>query len=274
MNMKLIKDNVQVCIDKNLGEISSIKIDNVEILYQGNEGWKKTFPILFPVVGMVKAWKINEKTIDLAKHGFWRDLKWNAFYDNDDLVLTTICNSKKLPYIFDIHFRIIIKKSNVTLSISITNASTENAYFHFGWHPAFIIDNTSSLILDKNVKPAVINLEGAIEANNLQVVHKKNINQIPFGNNMDTLIFEENKITNITLKNKLYKLNLYFDSPSLLLWKKPNDNFICIEPYYGYSDYFLNDFKPAIKDKKDIVKLNSLDTFKSVYVIIYKKNKS
>ena len=112
-----------------------------------------------------------------------------------------------------------------------------------------------------------------LNKNNLHAVHNKNINKIPFGNNMDTLIFEENKITNITLKNKSYKLNLYFDCPSLLLWRKPGDNFICIEPYYGYSDYFLKDFKSDIKDKKDIIKLKSLDTFKSVYVIIYKKLK-
>ena len=50
MNMKLIKDNVEVTIDKNLGEISSIKIDNVEILYQGNEGWKRLSQFYFQLL--------------------------------------------------------------------------------------------------------------------------------------------------------------------------------------------------------------------------------
>ena len=271
--MKLIKDNVEVTINKEQGEISSIKIDNIEILYQGNQSWKKSFPILFPVVGMVKKWKINSKTFDLPKHGFWNQLKWDAFFDEGDLVLTTICNSKILPYIFDIHFRIAIKKSMVTLTITITNASTKSAYFHFGWHPAFITDESSYLTLNKDVKPAVINLDGNIEGNNLVNVNNRKINEINFGENMDTLIFEENEITNIKVNNKAYNLNLFFDAPSLLLWKKPSDDFICVEPYYGYSDYFLNDFKYEIKNKRDIIKLHSLESFNSMYVIVYNKIK-
>jgi hypothetical protein len=52
--MKLKRENIEITIDETKGEFKSIIIDNNEILYQGNEMWKKTFPILFPAVGITK----------------------------------------------------------------------------------------------------------------------------------------------------------------------------------------------------------------------------
>ena len=269
--MKFKKENIQITIDKSKGELTSISIDGNEILYQRNQTWKKTFPILFPAVGIVKKWIVNNKKTDLQKHGYWNQLKWDVHYEEDNMVISTICNNKILPYTFDIELWINIQKSKVTLSTYITNAGYNEAYFHFGWHPAFKVLPESIITLNKDEKFVVVNNNGLIEHKHKENVTNKRIMDLPFGNNIDSLIALNTNINMVTLSNKKYDLNLYFDAPNLVLWKKPIDNFICVEPYHGYSDSFSTPFIHEIEYKRDIIKLNSLETYKSMYVIEYKK---
>ena len=271
--MKLKKENVQVTIDENKGEILSILIDNNEILYQGDQSWKKTFPILFPAVGIVKNWTVDGKKIDMPKHGYWNQLNWESFYDGNDILLTSIVNSKLLPYTFDVELRITIDKSRVTITATITNAGTNDAYFHFGWHPGFKCLDESLIILSKDERAMAVNTEGLIEPHNTHAISHKHVSELPFNNKIDCLIITDTNINQVTLVNTNYQLNLFFDTPNLVFWKKPSDDFICIEPYYGFSDAFDLEFESELKLKKDIIKLTSAETFTSIYVIDYKETK-
>ncbi len=271
--MKFKQENIEITINEAKGELSSIIIDGDEILYQGNQSWKKTFPILFPAVGIVKEWVVNKKKTDMQKHGFWTRLKWDVHYEGNEIVISTICHNKVLPYTFDIELRISIQKSRVTIATYITNAGHKEAYFHFGWHPAFKILPESIITLSKDEQFMVVNDNGLIEQKNKKDVTSKQIKDLPFGNNIDSLISLNTSINQVTLTNQKYDLNLYFDAPNLVLWKKPTDDFLCVEPYDGYSDSFSTPFIHEIESKRDIIKLDSLETYKSMYVIEYKKKK-
>jgi galactose mutarotase-like enzyme len=118
---------------------------------------------------------------------------------------------------------------------------------------------------------AVIDSQGLIVPNSIYFISNKELSQLPFGKDVDSLISVDTSINKVTLVNHDYKLNLYFDAPNIVFWKKPTDNFICVEPYYGYSDAFDVEFPSKIEDKQDIIKLGSSDTFTSMYVIEYLK---
>lgn len=57
--------------------------------------------------------------------------------------------------------------------------------------------------------------------------------------------------------------------PYLALWTKPTGApFICIEPWYGHSDY--GDFTGELKDKQGIEKLSINEEFKAEYSLYIK----
>ena len=83
----------------------------------------------------------------------------------------------------------------------------------------------------------------------------------------DALIFKtiQSKLLTI-LENKNPTLRVHFeDFPSLGIWTKMNAPFICIEPWFGYSD--TNENSGNLFEKEGIQVLESNATFHSKFSI-------
>jgi galactose mutarotase-like enzyme len=83
----------------------------------------------------------------------------------------------------------------------------------------------------------------------------------------DALIFKTLKSKSLTiLENKKSFLKVNFeDFPSLGIWTKMNAPFLCIEPWFGYSDTGKN--SGNIFEKEGIQILNENETFDSEFSI-------
>ena len=80
----------------------------------------------------------------------------------------------------------------------------------------------------------------------------------------DALIFkalESKSLTILEKKNPLLKVN-FEDFPNLGIWTKQNAPFLCIEPWFGYSDTEEN--SGNILDKEGIQILEENHTFTQI----------
>ncbi len=67
-------------------------------------------------------------------------------------------------------------------------------------------------------------------------------------------------------------LDIKFDSPHIQIWKPKQDNFICIEPWYGWNDMFYNAPEDITK-KEQIIKLEVGRTWSATFELKVITNK-
>jgi len=256
--MKIINYEYEVTGDNGL--INSIKYNSKDILYNGKSGWKKIFPIIFPVITTSKGFEVKGKKYTIPRHGFWKDLKWETILENGKLVFLTFHEANDVyPFSVSIEMKVSISKKGVNIETSISNVSKEVAYFHFGYHPAFLIDESSRIDIDSKKLPKAIDLNGKLT--NKDITLNKRLASMDFGDEYDTLVYK-NDAEKVLLINNDFKVIVTHNAPNLQLWKPKDDMFICIEPWWGWND---SEYKAPneAKDKKGIITLMSGKTFKA-----------
>ncbi len=249
--MNLKNDIYEIKID-DFAQVDSILYKGKEMLYQGNEGWKKKFPIIFPNLGTSTGYEYKGKKYNMPKHGWWKDLKWESFYEKGELLsVATIVDKELFPFKMDITQRITLEEESVVFSYELTNLDKEKAYFQFGIHPAFKIDENAHVRINETFKEVDSN---GILTKETRKPHQSILKQMPFGTEFDTLIATDVKTKEIELFNNLEVLNIKFNSPHLQLWKPSRDSFVCIEPWYGWNDSFER-VEDDITKKKQMITL-------------------
>ncbi|WKX02673.1 hypothetical protein [Candidatus Mycoplasma mahonii] len=265
--MKIENSKIIVQTNETKGEISSILFKGKEILHTTNIKWKKTFPMIWPVLGISKAWQINGKNYDLPKHGFWKDIMWEFYKENDSIAMSGLHMANDIyPFTIDIQQFISIHDNSIMIETEFANVSFETAYFHFGLHPAFKTDVNAELISDDKNNPFLI----TNKLTNEQINVNQKINKIPFGESFDTLIFRDVSTNRITLKNEDYDINITHDANNLQIWKPIDADFVCIEPWYGTGDEVL--FEAKVENKLGIMKLKQGERWKSKMIIEIKEH--
>ena len=83
----------------------------------------------------------------------------------------------------------------------------------------------------------------------------------------DALIFKKLKSNALTiLENEIPILKVHFkDFPNLGIWTKVGAPFICIEPWFGYSD--TNESTGNLFEKEGIIALKTGGTFQTKFCI-------
>lgn len=144
--------------------------------------------------------------------------------------------------------------------------------FSIGAHPAFALPSqfeNYALQFEKE-EPLIYTL---LENNLLSDETKKldtKVNSVPLNYSLfekDALIFKLLASKSVTiLENKTPVLNIRFDDfPHLGIWTLSNAPFICIEPWFGYSDTSSN--TGNIMEKEGIQLLAPNNTFNSHFTI-------
>ena len=88
--------------------------------------------------------------------------------------------------------------------------------------------------------------------------------------NNDALILSNINSNKVTLKNEEKEI-LEFDFtgfPYLGIWSKKGAPFVCIEPWFNTADKV--DSNGKFEDKKDIIKIQPNETFKSCFKVSFK----
>jgi galactose mutarotase-like enzyme len=152
------------------------------------------------------------------------------------------------------------------------NSGNRKMPFSIGAHPAFSLPGNfkSYSIQFEKEEPLVYNLlENDLITNQTKTLATVN-NEVPLDYQLfknDALIFkslQSNYLTILETENPILRVH-YEDFPNLGIWTKKDAPFLCIEPWFGYSDSIES--SGNIMDKESIQILESNETFKSKFSI-------
>lgn len=266
-------------INSKGAELFSLKTNNQEYIWEGNpDFWGKHAPVLFPIVGTLKnnSYQINEKKYKLSRHGFARDMTFELIEKTENSATFSIQSSeetlKVYPFEFELQIQYLLEEKKLSTSYKVINKSQFQIPFSIGAHPAFALNGNFEdfeIQFEKDEPLAYSLLENDLISNQTKTLEKQNgvvpLNYKLFEN--DALIFKNlaSKSLNI-LKNKTPLLKVDFQGfPHLGIWTKKDAPFLCIEPWYGYSD--TNDSTGNLFEKEGIQLLDANEIFQSNFTI-------
>ena len=266
---------------KHLGaELSSLK-DNSgrEYIWNGNPiFWGKHSPVLFPIVGTLKnnSYQHNGVEYQLSRHGFAREMEFKLIAKQENSAVFSLAASeetqKKYPFDFDLHLIYTLENKTLKIEYKIFNKGESEMPFSIGAHPAFDLPagfENYSLAFEKEESLEYFLLEDGLISNTTNPL-KLNDNQLQLNYKLfenDALVFKNIRSKSVTiLENSKPSLKVsYPNFPDLGIWTPPNAPFICIEPWFGYSDTVEK--SGSVLDKEGIQILDSNGVFESVFNI-------
>lgn len=266
---------------KHLGaELCSLKDNlNKEYIWNGNpEFWGKHSPVLFPIVGTLKnnIYQYNDIEYHLSRHGFAREMEFELIDKQQNSATFSLLASsgtkEKYPFNFDLHLIYTLENKSLKIEYKVFNNGESKMPFSIGAHPAFDLPGNFenySLAFEKEETLNYYLLEDGLISNTTNALtldkNELHLNYKLFAN--DALVFKNIPSKSITILEKskpFLKVN-YSDFPDLGIWTPPNAPFICIEPWFGYSDTV--DKFGSLLDKEGIQVLDANENFHSAFSI-------
>lgn len=271
----LIKDNLEINVLKKGAEVKSFKINGKEFLWNKEEFWNKTSPILFPFIGKLKdnSYKYNGRLYNMSKHGFARDMNFELVEKTDSSILFKLDYNKETlkiyPFKFILYVEYKLLENGFKILYKVENVDNKKMFFQIGSHPAFVIDedfeknsyiefekeeNSKRISLDDNgfLLEKVDFFESLLDRKNISILDKY------FDN--DTLIFDDIKSSSLKIKNRNNKseIKVSFEKfPYLALWKMKKAPYICIENWYGVNEFLKERISIENRNSMQILEPNN-----------------
>ncbi|OAB29731.1 Galactose mutarotase [Flavobacterium fryxellicola] len=261
-------------------ELISLKTNqNKEYIWEGNpKFWGKHAPILFPIVGTLKnnSFQYEGTDYSLSRHGFARDMAFELIHSTQSSATFALQSSaetlKGYPFEFELQISYTLEENNLAVAYHVRNKGKSKMPFAIGAHPAFALPNefdNYAIAFEKEESLEYYILEDDLVSNKTKKL-KVDDTIIPLNYELfknDALIFKTLESNSLTiLENKNPVLKVHFEGfPSLGIWTKMNAPFICIEPWFGYSD--TTESTGDLFEKEGIQILESNDAFQSKYSI-------
>jgi galactose mutarotase-like enzyme len=271
--------DLSVIINHIGAELISLKKNTKEYIWEGNpDFWGKHSPILFPIVGTLKndTYIYNGIEYNLHRHGFARDMKFELIDKKDNCATFMLQSSdetlKSYPFNFELHIIYTLEENGLSIRYKVINKSNTQMPFSIGAHPAFALQNDFeeySIQFEKEEPLEYHLLQNGLISNQIKKINLKD-KLIPLHYQLfkdDALVFKKLQSNTVTiLENKSPILRVQFeDFPSLGIWTLENAPFLCIEPWFGYSDTTSNYGDLFKKEGIQILEINK--TFESKYSI-------
>lgn len=259
-------------------ELCSLK-DNTkrDYIWEGNPAfWGKHSPVLFPIVGTLKNnvfYHIN-KEYTLSRHGFARDMEFQLVEKTDNSATFSLQSNsetfKNYPFKFELQIQYIVIGTTLELTYRVINKDNTDIPFSIGAHPAFALPSNFEdyTLVFEEVEPLEYTLlENDLVSKQTEKI-KTNSNTVPLTYKLferDALIFKKLQSNSLTIFEKEKPiLKVHFqDFPSLGIWTKVEAPFICIEPWFGYSD--TTESNGNLFEKEGIIILKTGDTFQAKF---------
>lgn len=251
MTTTIKNSNLTAQINLLGAELCSLENNHsIEYIWDGNPGfWGKHSPILFPIVGTLKnnSYQYDGKEYHLSRHGFARDMVFELIDKKENSATFSIQSSdntrNRYPFDFELQIKYTLENSSLFIRYKVVNKSTSQMPFSIGAHPAFALPGNFedySIEFEKE-EPLLYNLlENDLISNKTKTLanvdNKVGLNYSLFEN--DALIFKTLKSNYLTIiENEKPMLRMHYnDFPHLGIWTKTNAPFLCVEPWFGYSD--------------------------------------
>lgn len=276
----ITNSNLSAQINHLGAELCSLKSKfNAEYIWEGNpDYWGKHSPILFPIVGTLKnnTYQYNGAEYQLSRHGFARDRIFELIDKKENSATFAIESSEetreKYPFDFELHITYTLEANSLSISYNVINKSKSEMPFSLGAHPAFALAGDFedyNLQFEKDELLEYSLLQNDLISNETKILAKTN-NRVQLKHELfkdDALIFKALQSQYLTIsKNQTPFLRIHYASfPHLGIWTKMNAPFLCIEPWFGYSDSVDNNGN--IMNKEGIQILDPDQTFNAEFSI-------
>lgn len=279
MNISISNAYLKATINTKGAELNSLSKNDREYIWEGNpKFWAKHSPILFPIVGTLKdnTFLFNEKEFQLSRHGFARDNEFEVSHKDENSVTFSLKSSEETikiyPFQFELKIIYTLKGQTLDVRYEVINESQTILPFSIGGHPAFALPEDFEKYTLKFEKEESIRsyfLKNDLLSDNFQELPLENkhlnLNYSLFEN--DALIIKKMQSNSIEVleNNKPLFTFSFEDFPNFGIWTKENAPFICLEPWFGYSDV-LNTNK-NIQQKEGIILLEKTKTFRASFSV-------
>jgi len=273
LKVTIKNSNFTATINSKGAELISLKTNGREYIWEGNpEFWGKHSPVLFPIVGTLKnnEFQYLEENYTLSRHGFARDIEFVVKEQSENKVVFSLESSastlQNYPFIFELQLIYVLEESKLTIQYKVFNKDSKEIPFSIGAHPAFALtenfDSYSLSFGDDNELKYFL-LENDLLSDKTEVIDL-NKNQLQLDYQLferDALVFKQINSKAITInENSKPILKIDFKNfPNLGIWTKNKAPFICIEPWFGYSD--TNNSSGNILEKEGIIILKTNEIF-------------
>lgn len=277
-NIVMLKNEfLTVCINSLGAEIASIKtIDDEEIIHQPDMFWQGSAPVLFPICGKLfdGNLRINKKKYKLNPHGFARNSEFNIMEFTEDLAVFSLISNEETKMVYPYDFELIITYKllgkSIDISYEVINDSEETMYFSIGSHEGY---NCMSGL--KNYRLEFENKETAVPYSDINAdlgLNGGDIDVIELSDELfersRSIIFKNPTSKAVVLKNidNSEKVRVEYDGfDYLVIWTKPNTQFVCIEPWCGMGEF--ETFPKDISVKEGIQSLACGEQFERHHII-------
>ena len=278
--ISLSNDVISAQINTLGAELCSLKnTENKDFIWEGDPAyWGKHSPVLFPIVGTLKnnTYTHNNKEYILTRHGFARDMEFELVDQTANTATFSIqSNSTTLasyPFQFELQIQYTLFHSTLEIAYKVINKDTTEIPFSIGAHPAFALPGNFenySLEFEKAEPLEYTLLENDLVSKQTKKIHT-DTNRVPLSYELfkrDALIFKKLQSNSLTIIEKEKPiLKVHFENfPNLGIWTKMGAPFICIEPWFGYSD--TTESNGNLFEKEGIIALESNAAFQAKFSI-------
>lgn len=259
--IKIHKGRISAEVSAIGAELHSLKVDDVEYLWQGNpDFWAGQSPLLFPNTGRVwgNRYRHNgqEYTIDI--HGFARKRTFTVVNQEANAVTMALKSDDETMALYPFEFFLFVtyrvKDDALEVEWMVRNQGDDEMHFQIGAHPAFNLPDfdpadevhgyfsfTTSMPIDYLI-PLEKGCVKPDEPHRLELDEQGMLPITAHTFDIDTYVIDSVNITECTLLSpeRVPWLTVKFNMPILALWaptiKHPDCPFVCIEPWCGSCD--------------------------------------
>lgn len=276
--MKILENEYLIAeINEKGAELKSLrrKADGHEYLWSADPAyWAKTSPVLFPIVGALKGnrYFLSDKAYELPRHGFARDMVFEAEVISGSEVVFTLTDSDMTwpiyPFAFRLTLRYKLVESSLVCTYEVFNPDeTDALLFAVGAHPAFAAgaedgvnyENHYLVFPDDEVLHCHLLVDGLISTDTKTVLLDDHC--LPLSHALfyeDALVVKTLKSTQITLRNRVTERGIHFkyrQFPYFGIWAAKDADFVCLEPWCGIADSVTHN--QQLEEKEGIEQLKA-----------------
>lgn len=284
---QISNNKIMIQVNSMGAELTSLKdvATGTEYMWNADPAyWKRTSPVLFPIVGGLKEgkYRLDGREYPMGQHGFARDMEFRLKSQVASEIWFTLESDEetlqKYPYPFVLEIGYELEDRTVIVKWRVKNPATKQVYFSIGGHPAFMcpIDEGTKqsdykLLFDTKEPLISSGLQNGLLSNETKTYTLEN-GMLPVTEHLfdkDALVIEKHQAQSVALARAdgIPYLTVDFDAPLFGIWSPPGKNapFICIEPWYGRCD--RADFSDDWTKRDWIESLKPGETFTADYRI-------
>lgn len=259
---------------------------DMELLWNAGSYWKRSAPVLFPIVGRLygNVMRLEGGEYPFGQHGFARDSEFVLLEQTGDaasfLLKADEETMKRYPFDFALIIGYRLRARQVEVSWRVENHSADRMPFTIGAHPAFALDSNkgrkadfclqfpaldslSYVLLDPSCGCAVADREYSLPLTD----HMLPLTEELFAH--DALVLDQGQISEAWLCKQDGTRIVGISSPGFPnygIWSVKDAPFVCLEPWIGRTDNV--GYNGMMVDKPGATVLQPGEVFSAAYTIM------